>query len=257
MKNNKKIVDARRNKILLEVQTKTEILVNDISEKLNVSPLTIRRDLQILEENGFIERFYGGARFKDTNNTKSDNSYGNYIIQSIAKFATRYIEDNDTIFINSSKTVLAMIPYIKNKNITIVTNNGRALLLDNNPNVSIFLTGGEVNTTKKSLTGEFALRNLKKVSATKSFLGCSGINVNGITTVVPQEVTINEYMLDRCSGNIFILADSSKIGREYSFLSGSIKKINNLITDAPISDEIINIEKQGVNVININDYKGV
>ena len=257
LKNNKKIVNHRRNKILLEVQTNTEVLVNDLSNKLNVSPLTIRRDLIVLEENGFIERFYGGARFKNMEDSQLNNVSSDSVIKSIAKFATRYIEDNDTIFMNSSNTVLCMIPFIKNKNVTIVTNNGSALFLDNNPNVSIFITGGELNMTKRSLTGEFALRNLKKVSATKSFLGCSGINVHGITTVVPQEVTINEYMLDKCPGNIFILADKSKIGREYSFLSGSIKKINTLITDSPISDEIILMEKQGVNVVSIYDYEGV
>ncbi len=252
MRINKKIINTRRNKILSEIQTHNEVWVNELSKQLNVSPLTIRRDLQFLEEDGFVERFYGGARFKENKNTDNNEIYEDNIIHSLAKCAANYIEDNDTIFINSSKTALYVIQYINSKNVTVITNNCKIFLLKSNPNVSIFATGGEFNPIKKSFTGEFALRNLNKVSATKCFLGCSGINSNGITTVVPQEVAINECMLERCIGDVFIIADSSKIGREYSFLSGSIKKINTLITNAPISEELINIQKRGVKVVQIN-----
>lgn len=252
LKNTKKIVNSRRDKILLEIQTKNKVLVNDLAYKLNVSPLTIRRDLEILEQNGFIDRFYGGAKFRNIKNNDFKSLSKETLIKSIAMYATRYVEDNDTIFMNSSNTALYMIPYIKNKNVTIITNNCRAIYLDKTPNVYILLTGGEINTPKNSLTGEFALNNLKKITANKAFIGCSGITSRGITTVVPQEVTINEYMLDRCSGSVFVLADNSKIGKEYSFLSGSINQINTLITDAHVSDELINIEKKGVNVVRIN-----
>lgn len=252
LKTNRKIVNSRRNNILLEVQTHNEVFVNSLSEKLNVSPLTIRRDLQILEEEGFVERFYGGARSKENKNLNNNIDRKSKIIDSIAQFASKYVEDNDTIFINSSKTVYKMIPYITSKNVTIITNNGHVLSLEQKPNISIFLTGGELNEIKKSLTGEFALGILNKVSATKCFLGCSGITKNGITTVIPQEVSINERMLERCIGKVYILADDSKIGREYSFLSGSLDKVHSLITNACVSQEIIEIQKKGVKVIQID-----
>ena len=75
MKINKKIINARRNKILSEIQTHNEVWVNELSKQLNVSPLTIRRDLQFLEEDGFVERFYGGARFKENKNTDNNEIY--------------------------------------------------------------------------------------------------------------------------------------------------------------------------------------
>ena len=199
-----------------------------------------------------MERFYGGARSKENKNLNNNIDRKSKIIDSIAQFASKYVEDNDTIFINSSKTVYKMIPYITSKNVTIITNNGHVLSLEQKPNISIFLTGGELNEIKKSLTGEFALGILNKVSATKCFLGCSGITKNGITTVIPQEVSINERMLERCIGKIYILADDSKIGREYSFLSGSLDKVHSLITNACVSQEIIEIQKKGVKVIQIN-----
>ncbi|EIA28065.1 Metal-dependent hydrolase, partial [Candidatus Arthromitus sp. SFB-4] len=136
-------------KILMEIQTCDKVFVNNLSEKLKVSPLTIRRDLQVLEDNGFVERFYGGAKFKEEKlclREKED------YIDSIAKIASRYIEDNDVIFVNSSKITLKMLEYIHSKNVNVITNNANAVLI-NNPNISVILTGGELNINKKSLTG--------------------------------------------------------------------------------------------------------
>ena len=229
----------------MEIQTCDKVFVNNLSEKLKVSPLTIRRDLQVLEDNGFVERFYGGAKFKEEKlclREKED------YIDSIAKIASRYIEDNDVIFVNSSKITLKMLEYIHSKNVNVITNNANAVLI-NNPNISVILTGGELNINKKSLTSEFAIKTLNNIVATKCFLGCSGITTNGFTSIIPQEAYINECMLKRCVGNVFILAETSKIGREYNFLSAPINMINTLITDASPSDELINIQKKGIKII--------
>lgn len=250
VKTTRKLINSRRNKILTEIQINNKVMVNTLSEKMNVSPLTIRRDLQILEDQGLIERFYGGARFKSHHNTTSDIYHD--AISKIAKVASRYVNDNDIIFLNSSKITLKMIEYIVSKNVTIITNNANVVSIKPNPNVSIFLTGGELNINKKSLTGDFSIQNLININATKCFLGCNGITRHGTTTLIPQEVSINKYMLDRCTGEIFILAETQKIGREYNFLSCSISKIDTLITNNVISDELIRIKKEGVKIIYTN-----
>ncbi|WP_371136983.1 DeoR/GlpR family DNA-binding transcription regulator [Candidatus Arthromitus sp. SFB-rat-Yit] len=245
LKISKKIINTRRGKILMEIQTSDKVFVNTLSKKLKVSPLTIRRDLQVLEDNGFIERFYGGAKFKNKNlYIKERKDY----IDSIAKIASNYVEDNDIIFVNTSKITLKMLEYIHNKNVNVITNNANAILI-NNPNISVILTGGDLNTNKKSLTGELAVRTLNNIIATKCFLGCSGITTNGFTSIIPQEACVNECMIKRCIGNVFILAETSKIGRECNFLSGTINMINTLITDSSPSDELINIQKKGIKII--------
>lgn len=250
MKTAKKLINTRRNKILTEIETSNKVFVNVLSEKMNVSPLTIRRDLQVLESQGLIERFYGGAKFKP-NHSNINDRYDNMILK-IAKEASKYINDNDIIFLNSSKITLKMIDYITNKNITIITNNANVISINPNPNISIILTGGKLNINKKSLTGDFLIQNLININVTKCFLGCNGISRNGTTTIIPQEVTINKYMLDKCTGEIFVLADAEKIGKEYSFLSCPISKIDTLITNISISEELLNIKKAGVKIICVN-----
>lgn len=80
------------------------------------------------------------------------------------------------------------------------------------------------------MTGEFAINNLKRVTATKSFLGCSGFSVNvGMTTALMNEVSINKLMLTRVTDSTYILADHTKIGGESNFVSSSIENIKTLL----------------------------
>ena len=80
-----------------------------------------------------------------------------------AQKACEMIEDGDTIFINSSSTAMLIFQYLANKSVTIITNNGRSLLMQRDPMVELVLTGGEVYGKKRSLVGEFALNALNKV----------------------------------------------------------------------------------------------
>ncbi len=250
METTKKIINTRRDKILAEIQTNSKVFVNSLSEKFEVSPITIRRDLRILEEEGMIDRFYGGARVKTVFNNTKHRDYD--AICKMGEVASRYVEDNDTLFLNGSKIGLKMIEYIKNKNVTIITNNAEAASLKGNENVKIILTGGEVNPIKKSLTGKFTVHNIKSIAVNKCFLGCSGITKNGFSSIIEKEAEINRLMIKSCIGKIFILADSKKIGRECEFSISKVSSTHTLITNKGSSHDLIEIKKQGVRVITIN-----
>lgn len=255
MKMNKTIVDARRNKIMKEVQSSGQVLVDELADKMKVSPLTIRRDLQYWEELGAIERFYGGARLIQNFVDNDDPHLSNEAYKhAIAKYAAQYVQDGDTIFINTSSTALLVIKYIKNKRVTVITNNGKAIFMDHDPQVIICLTGGELRIPKESMIGDFALNNLNRVSATKAFLGCSGFSVSsGMTTAILQEVAINEVMLNRCIGQTFMLADHTKIGTNHSFISGSIQSFDYLVTDNLANEEeLLAIQEFGVKTITLD-----
>ena len=81
------------------------------------------------------------------------------------------VEDGDTIFINTSSTALAMVPYIHAKNVVVITNNGNAITIPHSAEVTIILTGGELRHIKGTMVGEFALDNINMVSTRKTFLG--------------------------------------------------------------------------------------
>lgn len=252
MKMNKAVVDDRRNKIMKEIQSKGKASVEELSAKLNVSCLTIRRDLQYWEEVGAVERFYGGAKLIQSFVDNDDPTLSNELYKhAIAKYAAQYVKDGETIFINTSSTALLVLKYIKNKRVTVITNNGKAIFMEHDPLVSIVLSGGELRIPKESMVGDFALNNLNRVTADRAFLGCSGFEVSfGMSTAILQEVSINETMISRCKGDIFILADQTKIGNQHQFYVSDVHSFSYLVTDCRAPKELLEeFESVGVKTV--------
>ena len=207
-----------------------KVKVSFLAEELNVSPLTVRRDLDDLEKHHILTRQYGGATLLDPG-TNAFSSSQLRCKTAVAKAAAKLVEDQESIFINTSSTALLMMQYITAKNVTIITNNGKALSMQYNPTMTVVLTGGEIRFPKESMFGEFAINNINCVSASKCFMGCAGISVEGgLTTSVVQESPINSLMLKR-SRKHFVLADHTKIGFTSSFQYGMLNEIDLLITD--------------------------
>lgn len=236
------------------IEYRTNVTVAELAKKLEISNLTVRRDLDYFEEKNLIDRYHGGASISKVNFTTNIFSSPLTINKhAIAKAASRFVEDGDTIFINTSSTALLMTEYIKAKQVTIITNNGKAIFSKANEGIFILLSGGELRMPKESLVGDFALNNLNRVKATKCFLGCSGISIEGgFTTAVLQEVAINEVMLRNTTGLKVVLADTSKVGKTHSFLSGSLSDLDYLITDTTADhDEIERFRKKGLKVLKV------
>ena len=255
MKRSKKLVDERRNQLLYELSITPNAKADELAERLNVSALTIRRDLQFWEDKNRISRHYGGAQLIETFQQSCNVSDAKEIRKNaIAKKAAEFVEDGDTIFINTSSTALLILKYIKNKRVNVITNNANAVFVQKDSLINVLLTGGELREPKESMVGEFAYNNLSRVSANKAFIGCSGISAQvGMTTAVLAEVAINEVMLRQCTGLRFVLADGTKIGHNHSFVSSAISKIDYIITDQSAPQEAVTqLKEKGVKVISVN-----
>lgn len=254
MKVDYKTVQNRRNNIMAIIQKLGEVDVNMLANEFNVSPLTIRRDLQYWESQRAIIRSHGKAKLiQPMVNFEKEFLTNEKYKHAIAKYAAQYVKEGDTIFINTSSTALLTIQYIKNKRVTIITNNAKAVNIKHDPLVTIVLTGGELRIPKESMVGDFALNNLKKVSANKCFLGCSGINAkDGITTAIMSETSINETMVERTSGLKFILCDYTKVKNKHSFAYSPTENIDYLITDINADEEELEkIRNLGVETISL------
>lgn len=259
MKNSKGIVFKRQQYILKCLKESHRVQVDDLAEKMKVSPTTIRRDLQIFEQQNIVKRFHGGAQLVEENlkeDPAPDTLSPKNILQkhAIAKYAASLIDDGDTIFINSSSTALLILKYLINKHVIVITNNGKAINVEKDPRVEIVLTGGEIYERKQSMVGEFAMHTLTKITANKTFIGVGGISARGgITTSVLQETPINEMMLKRCIGPCFVLASSSKIGKQHNFLSGSLDKVSTIITNKDAdAAEIALLRSKGIEIIDLD-----
>lgn len=245
MKRERACVDNRRNCIIDIMQETPEVRVDELAKRLGVSLITIRRDLQYLEEKKLLVRTYGGA----VASMGVEDEIQMYR-RLIAKYAASMVTDGDTLFINTSRNALQLLEYITSNNVTVITNNGKAINCERAQGVSVVLTGGELRHPKDAMVGDFALRNLQPIYAKKTFVGCSGISAEtGMTTEIFNEVSMNELMIDHATQDVYVLADHTKIGKNSSFISGPIEKIKYLITDEKASQEAVDlIREKGVTV---------
>ena len=251
MKRERACVENRRSRIVEMMQIHPEVRVDVLAQKLGVSLITIRRDLQYLEEQKLLVRTYGAV---STRPSGADQDEVKIYRMLIARYAARFVTDNDTVFINTSRNALQMLNYITCDNVTVITNNGKAVGYDYPPGVSVVLTGGELRHPKDAMVGDFALRNLQPIYARKAFVGCSGISAEaGMTTEIFNEVSINELMIDHATQEVYVLADHTKIGANSSFLSCRIEKIKCLITDEKAPEDALNlIREKGVQVYQVS-----
>lgn len=260
MKFSKSVIQKRQNRILHYLEENRSADVTSLAERMGVSEITIRRDLDFFVEKGLVERYYGGVRLiadaeKVDEGMGSIDDSDNRIKDAIAAKAAELIEDRDVVFTNSSATAMRLLKFLKDKNVVVITNNARAAAVPRDPQVELILTGGEVYGDKHSLIGEFAQSTLGRVRATKCVIGVSGISVRGgITSSVLQETAINQLMLKRCSGPKIVVADGSKVGIERNFLSGSIYDITHLITDSSADrEELDRLREKGLHVTVIEE----
>lgn len=245
MKKDRACVDNRRNRILELMQENPRVRVDELAKALEVSLITIRRDLQYLQDKKLLVRTHGGAMA-----AQDAADEVTLYRKLIARYAARFVSDNDTLFINTSSNALKLLEYIDCGNVTVITNNGKAINCEHSPEVSVVLTGGELRHPKSAMVGDFALRSLQPIYAKKAFMGCSGISgEKGMTTEIFNEVSINEMMIEHATQEVYVLADHTKIGKNSSFVSCPARKIKYLITDEKAPKEALDlIRENGVTV---------
>lgn len=256
MKRERAYVEGRRRQVVDMLQRNPQIRVNELAKRLGVSMVTIRRDLQYLEEKKQITRFYGGAAV-----SKEAAGYVDDVTiyrELIAKYAATLVDDGDTIFINTSSNALDIIRHIKGRHVTVITNNGRAISQEKAEGVDLILTGGEVRHPKEALVGDFATRNLQNIFAKKAFMGCAGISAaTGMSTEIANEVNVNQLMIEHTTQAVYLLADHTKVGHNSSFTSCGIDMVKHLITDEQASaEELEQMRALGVEVYQVrrSDY---
>lgn len=255
MKSSQIDVQYRRERMLNYLRKVHRAEVQELAKRFHVTTMTIRRDLDLFQERGEVKRRYGMAFY--TGVVDTDVEYvtptGNPspAHKALARAAARMIEEGDTVFFNSSSTVLGILEELTGRRVTVVTNNGRALYVDRSPDIDVILTGGDVYGKKQSLVGDLASATLMRVTAGKCFLGVSGISAaSGLTSSISLEAPVNRTMLRRCTGMRVVVAEGSKIGKQFNFVSGQIQDITHLITTRDADpNELERIRACGVEVI--------
>ena len=252
------IIPAARQSMIVELIKKDGLVtVEALSKRLDVSVITIRRDLSVLEETGVLERTHGGAIFtnsieREFNYTEKDR-LNKEQKESIGKAAAALVEDGDTVFVNSGSTTYQVIRFLEGKkDLQIITNNAAAVAdFGGRPGIELILTGGIFRHQSNCLIGEFAISTINMVIASKIIMGVDGMNFKeGLTSPVYQEAGITKVMIDRTQGQVICVADSSKIGRVTNFVTAPLSVLDTLVTDWLLNEELrIEIEDLGIKVM--------
>lgn len=237
-------VEQRRQTILNILREKGRVNVADLAEKLGISSLTVRRDLDELESRGQVTRRYGEALLADSAGIQKAADPFEAAKERIGRAAAELVEDREQLFVNTSSTALGAIKYLDARGVTVITNSLRGQELPVPEGGMVLVTGGEVRPPRGMLSGEFALSNIRSVSASTCFVGCAGISLTGgVTSTTQQEAIVNALMVER-SDRMVLLADSRKLGISAGFGYAGLSHVNLLITDSDATDEDIAVLRE-------------
>jgi DeoR family transcriptional regulator of aga operon len=247
---------AERHKFILgKLHEKGYVNVLELCKELDVSGVTIRKDLKLLEDKSLLFRSHGGATVhnpytmdkpvNEKENIRREEK------QMIGQAAAALIVPNDAIIIASGTSVQALAKNIQPKgHLTVITGAlNVALELLRRPEIEVIQLGGHLRNSSTSVTGSYAEKILEDFSCSKLFLGVDGIDLEfGLTTTNIMEAHLNQKMMATAQKTI-VLADSSKFGKRGFGRICSLEEIDEIITDSGISEHIVKkMEDMGVKV---------
>ncbi len=233
--------------------------VVEMSQLLNVSPMTIRRDLHMLHEKQIVEVTYGGARFIASKRSEPDFDIRaqEHLAekQAIGKRAAElFIEAGDVVGIDSGSTTLEIVRNLPNIPLTIVTHSlAAANVVAQNRRYSLVMLGGVLQHEANCLCGPQAIAALHTLYINKLFLSTSGLlPPDGLSCNNLPDAEVKQALISS-SRQIILCMDSSKIGRAYLARFATLNAIDTLITDNGISDESREvIEQQQLQIITVS-----
>jgi DeoR/GlpR family transcriptional regulator of sugar metabolism len=208
-------MNKRQNKILEILGQNDQASVNTLSEKLKVSSVTIRQDLNFLEAEGLLKRVHGGAVLKDADDlvNRLGINYENKL--RIARKVASCINEGETILIESgSVNVLLARELLKIKKVTIVTTNVYiARQFRKNDQANIIILGGIYQHESETLLGKLTRTCIDQININKAFIGIDGYTTDsGFTLRDLSRAEISSYIIQKAQ-DVFIVSDSSKFGK--------------------------------------------
>ncbi|WP_439741185.1 DeoR/GlpR family DNA-binding transcription regulator [Bacillus pseudomycoides] len=207
------LTPERHQLILQLVKEKKVVKLQQLVEETKSSESTIRRDLAQLEEECLLKRVHGGAAVltgKGEEPTMVEKSAKNIQVKKqIAKHAASFVAKGDCIYLDAGSTTFEMIPYLIEKEVTVVTNGLMHIeaLVENN--IRAYLLGGMMKSRTKALIGAMAQESMQQYRFDKCFLGANGVHEQlGYTTPDPEEALLKKRALTLANEGYFLIDES-------------------------------------------------
>lgn len=249
----KRNTQQRRQLIVSILMEQNELSVDYLAQFFETSEVTIRKDLRVLEEGGFLLRRYGGAIKIPSELMEEENNEEQLSKQklAIAKAACEIISDHNRIIIDSGSTTGALVKALNQKGLVIMTNSlslaSELTILECEP--TVLMTGGTWDSRSESFQGKVAENALRSYDFDQLFIGADGLDLERGTTTFNELVRLSQVMAE-VSREVIVLIESQKIGRKMPNVELDWSKIDKIITDSQLSYETkALIEQNGVEVI--------
>ena len=235
-KGKRESVRKRRDKIIQLVQAKGFVTIDSLVKEFNMTPQTLRRDINILSEKGLVARYHGGAGLpSSTENVEYTQRKVLYLKEKrqIAQIVAENIPDKSSLFINIGTTTEEIARALCNhKGLRVITNNlNVASIMSKYEDFVIIIAGGLIRHRDGGVVGPLTIDFINQFRVDYGIIGISAIEMDGtLLDFDYREVQVSRAIINS-SRNIFLAADHAKFARNAMVRLANISEINALFTD--------------------------
>ncbi len=243
----RKAISNRHEQIITLIKTTGFATVEEMAKKFNVTPQTIRRDINRLDEDGYISRYHGGAGLSVSTENIDYRHRKELLLdekRKIAQMVASMIKDNSSLFLNIGTTTEYVAEELvsHNNKLRIITNNlNVAAIMSKKQDFEVIVAGGIVRSRDCGIIGEAAIKFIRQFKVDIGVIGISGIELDGTLLDYDfKEVYVARAIIEN-SRKIYLVADHSKFGRNAMVKLGHIKEIDTLITDKEPPEQLMEV----------------
>ena len=241
---NMKLLPSQRRREIKKAATKDGALrISELAKYFKVSEMTIRRDLEILEESGYLERTFGGAVLSEQ--AAFESSYSIRLEtnveakKKIAKYAAGLIYDGDTVALDVSTSALTLAHELLNRDITVLTNSLDIAQYLRSSKTRVILSGGHLRQLSGGFVGPLALKTIEDLRVDHSFISAKGLSLrDGLFDSDLDEIEVKRAMI-RSAAKVTAIIDSSKFGKRALGKIVDLAEIDLLVSDDSLEEKHI------------------
>ena len=252
------LASDRHNRLLELILSHGTLKSSEIAQMMGVSTMTIRRDLDLLEEQGYVRRVHGGAQAVDERDVDYSLRRGRNAgaKQRIGTKAAEFVQNGETVYLDAGTTTMEVAKSLKNRrlsNVRVVTHAVNiAAELSGTPGLNVLQVGGELFLQNYSATGPLALETIRRFSFDRFFLGAQGVDpLAGLTNSSLLEAEVKNAAI-AARRWVCLVCDASKWGRVTFAPCGTLDDLDLFITDSRLPKEAVaRLQELGLEVITV------
>ncbi|MCF0110635.1 MAG: DeoR/GlpR transcriptional regulator [Erysipelotrichaceae bacterium] len=236
------MISSERLLAIMEYLEKDGVVkVKELAKRFDSSETTIRRDLELLEQQGKLKRVSGGALrlqvaeiLSSIDEPPMDEKVHRQeeVKRALCAKANSMVNDGECIFVDGGTTLLPLLELLSQRRVTIVTHNQLALRVMKNCKATLIMLGGEYSSVYEMTTGPMTIDELRRFSFDRAFLGCASVDVisNRMYTTEIETASVKTEAM-KLSNKNYLLVDKTKVNRKGFYMCACLDEFDSVITD--------------------------